>query len=197
MARRSGVIAQIQREHTRQRRAASQAQAAYYRHQQAMRREAERAAKAAQRAAVADDRERKRLYLEARTAEVAANNADVQARLAELDSLLASTLAVDDFIDFRQLRKQPQHPPFDPGRIGSACPSTRLGPVSTAPPASRRSSVRTSTNSNSPPPNTPSARHKRTTPRSKPSANVGSLLLRQPTDSNASGGRPRRPPTTQ
>jgi hypothetical protein len=26
---------------------------------------------------------------------------------------------------------------------------------------------------------------------------VGSLLLRQPTDSNASGGRPRRPPTTQ
>jgi len=61
-----------------------------------MRRAAEQATRAAQRASAADERERKRLYLEARAAEVAADNADVQARLEELEQLLQATLDVDE-----------------------------------------------------------------------------------------------------
>jgi restriction system protein len=122
VSRRRGFIAQVQREFARQQRAAAQAQTVYYRQQQAMRREAERAAKAAERAAVADERERKRLYLEARAAEVAADNADLQARLDELDGLLAATLAIDDYIDFDRLKKKPVHPPFNPGSLGVPVP---------------------------------------------------------------------------
>jgi restriction system protein len=122
MARRGGLIAQIQREYARQQRVTVQAQATYYRQQQAMRREAERAARAAERASIADERERKRLYLEARAAEVAANNADLQARLEQLDGLLNATLAVDDFIDFRRLKKKPTHPPFNPGALATMIP---------------------------------------------------------------------------
>jgi restriction system protein len=92
----------------------------YYRQQQAMRREAERAEKAAQRAAITDERERKRLYLEARAAEVAADNADLQARLDELGGLLASTLAIDDYIDFDRLRRRAAHPAFNPGSLAVA-----------------------------------------------------------------------------
>ncbi|WP_436534582.1 restriction endonuclease [Actinoplanes sp. HUAS TT8] len=122
MARRGGFIAQIQREHARQVRASQQAEAAYIRQQQAMRRAAEQAAKAAQRASAADERERKRLYLEARAAEVAADNADLQARLQELEQLLESTLGVDDHIDFGRLRQTVQHPPFNPGQLGQPIP---------------------------------------------------------------------------
>lgn len=119
MARRRGIIAQIQREHARQVRATHQAQTAHIRHQQAMRKAAEQAARAAQRAAVADERERKRLYTEARVTEVAADNADIQARLEELDHVLQATLEVDDHIDFARLKKLVRRPPFNAGPLGS------------------------------------------------------------------------------
>ncbi|WP_433390435.1 restriction endonuclease [Micromonospora sp. KLBMP9576] len=44
------------------------------------------------------------------------------ARLDELDNLLAATLDVDDHIDFRRLRKSAQHPPFNPGTLGTPLP---------------------------------------------------------------------------
>lgn len=122
MARRGGIIASIQRDIARQQRANRQAQTAYYRHQQALHREAERAVKAAQRAAAAGEREAKRLYAEARVAEVAADNADLQAQVAELQGLLAATLAVDDHIDLAKLKKKAQHPPFQPGQLGTPIP---------------------------------------------------------------------------
>ncbi|WP_245736572.1 restriction endonuclease [Micromonospora pattaloongensis] len=87
-----------------------------------MRREAERAMRAAQRASAANERERKRLYAEARAAEVAAENADLQAHLEELETLLAATLAVDDHIDFARLKKSVTHPPFNPGDLGTPLP---------------------------------------------------------------------------
>jgi restriction system protein len=117
LARRTGIVAAIQREHARQVRANQQAQRTFVRQQQAMRRAAEQAARAAQKATVADERERKRLYLEARAAEVAADNADVQARLEELEGLLQATLEVDDHIDFARMKKRVRHPPFDPGQL--------------------------------------------------------------------------------
>jgi restriction system protein len=116
------LIAQIQRDIARQQRHAAQARTAYVRQQQAMRRAAEQAMKAAERASVADERERKRLYLEARAAGVVADNADLQARVEELENLLSSTLAVDDYVDLRRLRKKAVHPPFDPGELARSAP---------------------------------------------------------------------------
>ncbi|MFI5906046.1 restriction endonuclease [Dactylosporangium sp. NPDC051541] len=122
MARRRGILAQIQRAHAQQVRAQQRAQTAYVRQQQAMHRAAEQAMKAAQRAAVADERERKRLYLEARAAEVAADNADLQAHLEELEGLLQATLTVDDHVDLARLKKPFRFAPFDPGHLGVPLP---------------------------------------------------------------------------
>ena len=69
------------------------------------------------RAAEAD---RKRLEKEAKEAHVAAMEAEATERNAglaqvydEIDSLLAATLDVDDYVDLEQLRRTVEHPPFD------------------------------------------------------------------------------------
>ena len=68
----------------------------------------------------ADAAEQKRLEKEAREAHVAAMEAEVERRNAELsesyaaiDSILAATLDVDDFVDLTTLQKVAEHPPFD------------------------------------------------------------------------------------
>ncbi len=70
--------------------------------------------------AKAADSERKRLEKEAREAHVAAKEAEVIERngkleriYEEIDSLLASTLGVDDYVDLSSLRVEVTHPPFD------------------------------------------------------------------------------------
>ncbi len=70
--------------------------------------------------AKAVDSERKRLEKEAREAHVAAMEAEVIERngkleqiYEEIDSLLASTLVVDDYVDLNSLRVEVTHPPFD------------------------------------------------------------------------------------
>jgi len=67
----------------------------------------------------ASETDRKRLEKEAREAHVAAMEAQVEERnlklaevYAELDSLLAATLEVDDYFDLETLRVVAQHPPF-------------------------------------------------------------------------------------
>jgi restriction system protein len=136
MARRRGLVAQLQRAHALQVRAQQQAQTAQHRQQQAMRRAAEQASRAMARASIADERERKRLYLEARAAEVAADNADIQARLEALDGLLQATLSVDDYIDFELLKRQVQHAPFNPGPLGVSLRAPDWQPF--APPLPKR-----------------------------------------------------------
>ncbi|BCL15908.1 restriction endonuclease [Micromonospora sagamiensis] len=117
-----GIIREMQRAHARQVRAQRQAQAVAYRHHQQLVRAAESARKAAQRAAAEDARERKRLYVEARLAEVAASNSELLGHLEALDTLLATTLTVDDHIDFDSLKKSVNHPPFNPGSLGTPVP---------------------------------------------------------------------------
>jgi hypothetical protein len=70
--------------------------------------------------AKATDAERKRLEKEGRDARVAAMEAEVTERnellaqtYEEIDSLLASTLGVDDYIDLNSLRVVVRHPTFD------------------------------------------------------------------------------------
>lgn len=116
MARRKslvGTIAQMQRE-------AERARAAQIRAQAAAQREVLRTQTAYQRAAAAAAKDRQRLYAEARAAEVAALNADVDATLDALSDLLATTLDVDDHLDFDHLKIDADIPPFEPGELAVA-----------------------------------------------------------------------------
>jgi restriction system protein len=62
------------------------------------------------------------LYAEARAADVASANAELRAHLEDLDTLLLSTLDVDDHIDLNLFKKPLAIPPFDPGRLGRPLP---------------------------------------------------------------------------
>src|SRR5918998_1563397 len=94
-------------------------------------------AAAQQRATTAatQQRDSRRLYVEARTADAAAANADVRARLSDLDTLLLSTLDVDDHIDLDRFKKPVEVPPFDPGPLGRPLPEPSW--ESYAPPSPR------------------------------------------------------------
>lgn len=93
-------------------------------------RDQERAQKAAERAraaaARASDSQRKaaekeaaRLQIEARTAEVESMNKSLAASYEDIDGLLAWTLDTDDFVDLESLKVTAEHPPFDPGKVGT------------------------------------------------------------------------------
>lgn len=102
---------------------AERAQAAAERQAAQAAREAERARVQAGKALGAAqkdaEREAKRLHQEAMEAEVESRNATLAADYDEIDSMLATTLAVDDFVDLEQLRQVVEHPPFDPGSLAS------------------------------------------------------------------------------
>ncbi|MBB4766243.1 restriction endonuclease [Amorphoplanes digitatis] len=117
----------MQRAQATQDAAEHRARTAAEQQRQLIRRNAELAVAAAQRAAsdAARQREQRRLYAEARAAGAAAANADVRARLTDLDLLLLSTLDVDDHIDLDRFKKPVRVPPFDPGRLGRPLPEPR------------------------------------------------------------------------
>jgi len=133
MARR-GFFAELQhqaevaaRERAKAARKAEQEQNAAIRRAEQARRANERAA--AQRVR-ADAAEQKRLEKEAREAHVAAMEAEVERRNSELsemcaaiDSLLAATLDVDDYMDLATLHTVAEHPPFDRADLEVPVPS--------------------------------------------------------------------------
>jgi len=83
---------------------------------------AERARAAAMRASATDkkaaEKEAARLHVEARTAEVESLNTELTSAYNDIDTLLAWTLEVDDFVDLESLRAVAEHPPFEPGKLG-------------------------------------------------------------------------------
>ncbi|GIF19102.1 restriction system protein [Actinoplanes tereljensis] len=119
-----GIIRDMQRAQATQNAAEQRANNAAAQQRELIRRNADLAIHAAQEAAsdVERQRERQRLYVEARTADAAAANADVRARISDLDTLLLSTLDVDDHIDLDQFKKPLTVPPFDPGPLGRPLP---------------------------------------------------------------------------
>src|SRR4029453_4014740 len=133
-----GIIRDMQREHATQAAAQQRATTAATQQRELIRRNADLAIAAAQQAAAGAERKREsqRLYVEARTADAAAANADVRARLADLDTLLLSTLDVDDHIDLDRFKKPVRVPPFDPGPLGRPHPEPSWD--SYAPPEPRR-----------------------------------------------------------
>jgi restriction system protein len=118
-----GIIRDMQRAHATQAHAHQRSQTTVVRQRDQIRRNADLLHAAAQQAAdAADQRERRRLYAEARAAEVAAANADLHAHLHELDTLLLSTLDVDDHIDLDRFKKPVAVPPLDRGPLGRPLP---------------------------------------------------------------------------
>jgi restriction system protein len=135
MARRRGFFAEMQYQAQLAERRSRQQDAAAYRAHTAAQREAERLRKGAERArataaraSAAEKRKAEqfaaRLHADARQAEVAALNADLANSLNEIDSLLAGTLAVDDFVDLEALKiTKVEHPSFEPGRLADPVPT--------------------------------------------------------------------------
>ena len=132
-----GIIRDVQRARATQVAADQRANTAAAQQRDLIRRNADLAIAAAQQAATdaRRQRERQKLYAEARTADAAAANAEVRARLSDLDALLLSTLDVDDHIDLDQFKKPLTVPPFDPGPL--ARPLTEPSWESYVPPQPR------------------------------------------------------------
>jgi restriction system protein len=118
VARRSSWSAQAQRSR-RDRERATEAQ---IRAQVRAQREAERTRKAYERASASAEKERKRLYVESQIAEVEALNAGLEDSVSALAAILSSTLGVDDYLDFEDLKDEPDPPMFQPGALAVEMP---------------------------------------------------------------------------
>lgn len=112
MAKKRSLWAELQRERANRQRVEQQALRAFEREAAKTAREHEQAERAAIRQAAANERERKRLYIEDRKAEAAAMASDVQARIAELDAILASGLHHESGISYASLKHTAETRPF-------------------------------------------------------------------------------------
>ncbi|MBF6325904.1 hypothetical protein [Nocardia cyriacigeorgica] len=116
MARRKGLLAELQRQHrlaqqrqARQQRAAIRAHDMAVREAQRFERDQQRASAAAARAADAEraraEQAAKLAHIAAREAQAEADNAQLAVIYDDLDNLLATTLATDDWVDLEALRE--------------------------------------------------------------------------------------------
>ena len=130
MAKKRGFIAEMNRQaqlaakrREQEAKKAAQQQAAAHRRAEQAARQSEKAASQLLRATAADmknaEKEAQRLQHEAMEAEADSRNEDLAVAYEEVDGILAATLAVDDYVDLEDLRRRAEHPPFDPGSLGS------------------------------------------------------------------------------
>ncbi|WP_030485202.1 hypothetical protein [Nocardioides aequoreus] len=142
MGKKRGFWAEIQHQAAVAERERQRALAAAEREANRQVREAEQRRARAERARVAAiklqgrekaaaEREAKRLHAEAQQLIVEARNAKVEADLADIDSVLQSTLEVDDHVDLEALRIEAVHPSFN-SRFQAPIPAP---PRLTPPPA--------------------------------------------------------------
>jgi len=127
----------VAREQAQASREAERQQKAAVREAESTRKAFERAAKQVERAEIAD---RTRLEKGAQEAHVAAMMAEVDRRNLELngvyeeiDSILAATLDVDDYVDLELLRIEVEHPPFDRPELEIPIPQPESLPDPTKP----------------------------------------------------------------
>ncbi len=130
---RGGFFAALQRASRAAQRDAERAHRAAYRDHQQSVRHAEQAQRATQvadarlsRSLVADrkqaEKQAREAHLAYREAEVRARNSALEQVYDEVDSLLASTLAVDDYVDLEALRTSAKHPAFDRSDLEAPIP---------------------------------------------------------------------------
>lgn len=117
-----GLLADLQRDAERQRRAQEQ-------EQRRLQREYERAQREAERAAVREEKERKRLYAEQRAHEAEHLNEQLRRRNSELEGLLSATLSVDDHIDLDSLKRTSFDTPFSDRKLEREEPAPDLEEV--------------------------------------------------------------------
>jgi restriction system protein len=112
-------------------------------HERAVR-EYERALAAAERASAreqaAAERAAKEAHVAAQTAAAESLTAQALDSFAQIDSILAATLDVDDYVDISSLKQVVEHPPFPHGQLKVPTPAPRLEdpppePQFVAPPA--------------------------------------------------------------
>ena len=154
MAKRGGFLAELNRQVQQAEMRARQQQAAAYRASVAAQRDAERSKREYERARASVERasaaekakaekEATRLHAESRLAEAEALNQALASDLADIDGLLESTLAVDDYVDLESLKLPPVvQPPFDPGDLAKpttapVMPQLPPEPIYLEPPAPR------------------------------------------------------------
>jgi restriction system protein len=118
-------LAQIQRASMRAARAAE-------READRQSRDAARAEKALQRMVVSYERDQKRLYLESRAEEVEEMNRQLGEQVADLEELLAHTLAVDNYLELDLLKRTAESPEFHPGPL--SCEKSAPSEVEFLPP---------------------------------------------------------------
>ena len=115
MARRRGLWAELQRNRAYRQRLEQQARREAERREAKEARDREQARRAAIRQAAANERERNRLYIEDRKAEAEAMAADLQNRIAELESVLTDGVRWRPTVSFASFKRTVEMPPFDPG----------------------------------------------------------------------------------
>lgn len=141
MARR-GFFAELQhqariaqREQERRTRQAARDYGARVRHLEQMQKAEERARVQLSKARAAELKQLQKAALEARIAAKEAEaekcNQELSDTYADIDTLLASTISRDDYVDLETLRIQAQHPPFDRADLEAptAAPSPTPDPV--------------------------------------------------------------------
>jgi restriction system protein len=117
VARRRGLWAELQRERAYRQRLEQQARREAERREAKEARARDQAERAAIRQAIADERERNRLYFEDRKAEAEAMAADLQNRIAELESVLTDGIHWRPTVSFASFKRTVDMPPFDPGGL--------------------------------------------------------------------------------
>ena len=127
MAKRRGFFAELNHQAQLAERRRQQQARASYREQAAAQRAAIQAQRSAERAQASAARmteqeqkaaakEAARLHVESQLAEVVSRNAQLEGTYADIDGLLAATLATDDWVDLEDLRTL--HEIFEADRIG-------------------------------------------------------------------------------
>lgn len=134
MAKRRGFFAELnhqaqlaEKSRRQEQAGAARAQAAAARAAEKAKRDAERARAVAARASEAErkaaEREAALLYDASRRAEAEAMNAALASTYSEIDTMLAATLEVDDYVDLESLKVHAvDHPPFSPGDLATPVP---------------------------------------------------------------------------
>ncbi|MGH9426123.1 MAG: restriction endonuclease, partial [Terriglobia bacterium] len=109
-------LAQIQRASLQAERAAERERARQFR-------QAARAEKSLQQQTAMHEKEQKRLYLEVRAEEAETMNRQLEEQLADLESILAHTLRVDNYLNLDLLKQQLEIPKFHPGALATETPA--------------------------------------------------------------------------
>lgn len=135
MARNRSLWTELQRDRANRQRLEQQARRAAERAHAKAVREREQARRAGIRQAAASERERKRLYIEDRKADAAAMAAELQARIAQLDSVLTAGLHRGPGVSFASLKHSAEMPPFDPGELDTPAAEPQWAQFAPRPPS--------------------------------------------------------------